>query len=174
MRRGIILYGLLGALASAGAAQEHPIAVSPEQRIESHCPTFSWSPVPEATSYDLVVYTLDEDGFSETQVVMQETIPGGGLSWTPSMNRCLEEGRLYAWAVRGRNREALTDWSQPSLFEVAAGPSEREFEEALAVVRAYLQGSRDAGSGEALGAAIPRKRERGCTTRRPPRQHVAA
>ena len=100
MRRGIILYGLLGALVSAGAAQEHPIAVSPAHVIESHCPTFSWRPGPEATSYDLVVYTLDEDGSRETQVVVQETIPGGGLSWTPSMNRCLEE-RISRIRARG-------------------------------------------------------------------------
>ncbi len=160
MRRGIILYGLLGALVSVGAAQEHPIAVSPERRIESHCPTFSWGPAPEATSYDLVVYTLDEDGSTETQVVLQETIPGGGLSWTPSMDRCLEAGRQYAWAVRGRTEEQSTDWSLPSLFEVASGPSVAELEEALAVVRAYLQGSLEAGSGEAL-AGRPRRGFRG-------------
>ena len=170
MRRGIILYGLLGGLVShaVGAAQR-PTTVSPGGRagtlIESHCPTFSWGPVARAKSYELVIYILDEDGSTETQVVLRKNIPGGGLSWTPSMDRCLEAGREYAWVVRGRNREGSTDWSRPRLFEVAAGPSEGEFEEALAVVRAYLQDVRDDAPGEALAASPAAAYEEGARDR---------
>jgi subtilisin-like proprotein convertase family protein len=42
--------------------------------------------------------------------------------------------------------ETPSDWSPPSLFQVASGPSAVEFEEALAVVRRYLEGHREAES----------------------------
>ena len=51
-------------------------------------------------------------------------------------------------AMRGRED---SEWSSPSLFRVAAGPSEEEFQEALAVVRAYLEDS--PVGGEALGTS---------------------
>lgn len=35
-------------------------------------------------------------------------------------------------------KRAVSDWSPPNLFEVAAGPTEAEFEAALQVVRSYL------------------------------------
>lgn len=136
--------GLLGAtVLSAGSK---PIAVSPGSAtgtlIGDGCPTFSWAEVDGAKSYELVVYRIGEKG-QEAESVLRPAFAGSVTSWTPSLDRCMERGGKYAWSVRAVGPRDVGDWSPPSLFEVASGPSEAEFEEALAVVRDYLR--REAG-----------------------------
>lgn len=101
--------------------------------------------VPRAKRYELVVYRAGgdtgagESGVEETaELVFRKSLPGSVESWTPSLERCLTASGRYACSVRAIRREGLSDWSEMRLFRVAAGPSHAEFEEALEVVRRYL------------------------------------
>ncbi len=156
----LVLAGLVLALgvrpgsASSALAAERPVAVSPGSAstvalIGDGCPTFSWGAADGAKSYELVVYRLAEEG-EEAQPVLSETLAGSASSWTPSLDRCLERGGRYAWSVRAVGGKEASEWSAPSLFEVASGPSEAEFGEALEIVRQFLAMER---GGEAEGAA---------------------
>ncbi len=145
--------------ASSGLAGQSPVAVSPGDAsklalVEARCPTFSWGEVDGATSYELVVYRLGEEG-EEARPVLGETFAGSASSWTPSLDRCLERGGQYAWSVRAVGRKEASEWSVPSLFEVASGPSESEFEEALELVRQYLGGDTIGGAGVSAEGAEP-------------------
>jgi len=155
-----------GVAATVGlaVASERPVAVSPGSvtgsLVESRCPTFSWGAVPGAKSYELVVYRLGEKD-EEPEPVLRQELPGSASGWTPSLDRCLKQGARYAWSVRATGKEATSEWSAPALFQVAAGPSLREFEEALHVVQQYV-GDSSAGvspresriaSGDASGSS---------------------
>ena len=155
-------------IATTGWAGSRPVAVSPGSPegvslIESRCPTFSWTAVPGAESYELVVYQVGDEG-EEAQPVLGETFAGSASSWTPSLDRCVERGGQYAWSVRAVAEKGALEWSSPSLFQVASGPSEAEFEEALLVVRGYLgvraeRASESGASVETEGAAPESKSE---------------
>ena len=134
---------------------QRPVAVSPGTptgfaTIADRCPTFSWGFVEGAESLELIVYALTDEDLEEVEPVLAVTLPGSANSWTPALEQCLEAGGQYAWWLRALAEVENTEWSSPSLFRVAAGPSEQEFQEALAVVRAYLEDSPE--GGEALGA----------------------
>lgn len=123
-------------------AVEVPVAVSPARvegvaQVEARCPSFDWGNSASAISYELVVYRIGEEGV-EAEPVWQQTVPGTANGWTPSLERCLERGGRYAWSVRALGADGDSEWSPPSLFEVAPGPSEEELAEALRVVREYL------------------------------------
>jgi len=136
---GLTVFGV----GTAWAAPQHdgPVTVSPGSAtgllIGETCPTFSWGAMAGAKGYELVAYQLRGKG-EEARPVLQQRVSGSALSWTPSLDRCLERGGRYAWSVRAVNAEGESGWSQPSLFEVASVPTEMEFEEALQVVRRYL------------------------------------
>lgn len=141
MRRSAVHTVLVLVFCSMALAAETPVAVSPGDTsklalIGDTCPTFSWGSVEGARSYELVVYRLGDDS-EEAKPVLQETFAGSASSWTPSLDRCLERGGQYAWSVRAIGGSEASEWSAPSLFEVAAGPSEAEFEELLALVKRY-------------------------------------
>jgi hypothetical protein len=146
----------VGSSTSARAAQPEgrPVAVSPGSAtgsvIGDACPTFSWGAVPEASSYQLVVYRVGDS--EDAEPVLRETFAGSVNGWTPSLDRCLERGGQYAWSVRAVGGGDASVWSSPSLFEVASGPSEAEFEEAVEVVRQYLAEEATSGEGP-VGAA---------------------
>jgi len=145
--RCLVLVLLLTCFAGAAMAAEAPVAVSPGNAsklatVESRCPTFSWGAIPAAERYELLVYRLGEEG-EEAQPVLVQDFAGSVYGWTPSLDRCLERGGEYAWSVRALSEDAASNWSAPSLFQVASGPTEAEFEEALAVVERYLE-ERDA------------------------------
>ena len=147
--------------ATAGFAGSNPVAVSPGDAsrlalTDTRCPTFSWGAVDGAKGYELVVYRLDDDG-EEAEPVVTQRVSGSALAWTPALDRCLERGGRYAWSVRAVGEKAASDWSAPSLFQVASGPREAEFEEALAVVRSYLEEADSGtapGSGEIAGSQV--------------------
>lgn len=136
----LLVVGVILLAASAWAA-EKPVAVSPGSptgtAVESRCPTFSWDPVDGARAHELVVYQVGEEG-QEAEPVLKQEFPGSASSWTPPLKSCLNRGDHYAWSVRAHVRKGASEWSPPSLFEVASGPSEAEFEEALQVVQQYL------------------------------------
>lgn len=144
---GLMVGALVLVSHAPGWAAEVPVAVSPGDasglaRIGDRCPTFSWGAAEGAKRYELVVYRLDEES-EEARPALRKRFHGSVTSWTPSLDRCLERGGRYAWSVRAMGRKEVSDWSPPSLFQVASGPSEVEFEEALSVVRAYIAGRHD-------------------------------
>ncbi len=116
-------------LARPGWAGECALAVSPGSPsgslIGDTCPTFSWGAFAGAKSYELVVYRLGDQG-EEAEPLLTQHIAGSALAWTPSLDRCLERGGRYAWTVRAAGKEETSDWSSPSFFQVASGPSARE------------------------------------------------
>ncbi len=125
--------------AAAGNTDDRPAAVSPGHAarilpVDGRCPTFSWGQVPGADGYELVVYRVARDG-EAAPVVLRAAIDGRAGSWTPAAGRCLEPTRRYAWSVRARRGATTSGWSTPALFEVTAGPSAAELDEALALVR---------------------------------------
>lgn len=141
---------LSGSVAFATPASK-PVVVSPgsirqAMHIGDACPTFSWAAAEGAAGYELVVWRLSEpaEESGEFEAVVEETLPRGALSWTPSLGRCLERGGNYAWAVRAIDGEDKSEWSDPALFAVTAGPTEAEFQEALTIVRRYLAATRRA------------------------------
>lgn len=127
------------ALISVGLGAQSPIPVSPGGQSEKalsygRCPSFHWTQVEGVGSIDLVVFEVPKtavDGPPER--VLSVSLPGSSSGWTPSLGECLEPGGRYAWSIG-----IGESWSEASLFRVASGPSEAEFEEALAVVRRYL------------------------------------
>jgi hypothetical protein len=148
----------MAAEAPVGTAVEAPTAVSPGDTakpavVESRCPTFSWGAVAETESYELALYRLGDEAapvpvpVPMPERVLRETVSGSASSWTPSLDRCLDRGSRYAWSVRAMGQGVASEWSNPSLFEVAARPSEVEFKEALEFVRSYLE-TRSVGSAQ--------------------------
>lgn len=133
---------LVGALSGA-ENRTVPVTVSPGSgtgvvEVAAPCPTFSWGEVETGELSELIVYRVGSDG-GEARPVLRHVLPGSVGSWTPGLHRCLERGERYAWTVRSVGSEAASDWSDPRFFRVAAGPSEEEFERAVAVVRQYLE-----------------------------------
>jgi hypothetical protein len=145
MKRQASMLFVAGITALTGTTQaagpETPIRASPGSRtavamVEARCPTFSWGSVAGAEAYELVVYELGNPD-EETQAVLRETFHGTVSAWTPSLERCLKRGARYAWSARTEGTEP-GQWSEPSLFQVAAVSREMELEEALRVVKAHL------------------------------------
>jgi hypothetical protein len=128
------------AAAGSGLAEQRPVAVSPGNAtgslIGSTCPTFSWGEVEGAKSYEVVVYRFVGEA-EEPLPVLRGSFAGSVYGWTPALDQCLERGGSYAWSVRATGAEGASNWSAPSLFEVAA-PTVGEFQEALQIVRDYL------------------------------------
>ncbi len=158
--RGVLSVSLLLISVWGARAAEAPVAVSPGDasklvRVEFRCPTFSWGALPDAKSYELVVYRLRSEGDQEAPLI-RKNISGSALSWTPSLDRCLERGGRYAWSVRAMGAKDESEWSQPNLFEVASGPSEVEFEAAVEVVQAYLAARDEEAAQAASSASLPK------------------
>ncbi|HVS63530.1 MAG TPA: DUF1566 domain-containing protein [Thermoanaerobaculia bacterium] len=168
-----IAWAVLG-IAGSALASEAPDTVSPGDasklvRIGDACPTFNWSAMEGARSYELVVYRIG-DGKVEDRAVLTKILPGGALGWTPPLDDCLEPGGRYAWSVRATGRgvgqSAVSEWSALRLFQVASAPTTDEFEAALETVRAYLEfrGERlaapdDLGARSEGGSARSERRE---------------
>ena len=158
--RGVLLVSLLLISVWGARAAEAPVAVSPGDaskliRVEVRCPTFSWGGLPDAKSYELVVYRLRSEDDQEAPLI-RKNISGSALSWTPSLDRCLERGGRYAWSVRAMGAKEESEWSHSNLFEVASGPSEVEFEAAVEVVQAYLAARDEEAAQAASSAASPK------------------
>lgn len=111
-----------------------PIAVSPgapdrTAGSPTACPPFSWTLVPDALRYDLVVLELAdaasparlpssglEPAADEAGVVLRHKVPGGADLWLPTESDCLEPGHLYAWSVRAERPSGWSEWSDPHRF----------------------------------------------------------
>ena len=119
--------------------------------VENRCPAFSWEAIPDAATYELVVYELPVDfdsgtgaGFDDAIEVLTAHVPGGALSWTPPLESSLARGADYVWFVRAIIGEPAidggdpTEWSTGRFFRVASAPSPSEIEDALRVLTAYV------------------------------------
>ena len=154
----LLVVGIIVVGQGVSWASGPPVAVSPGDAskvtmIADACPTFSWSEVEGAKSYELLVYRVGEEG-EQAEEVVRQSFPGAVYGWTPSLESCLARGRQYAWSVRVISRKGPSEWSAPSLFEVAPRPSEAEFEAALEVVQQYVAGAgRDASSDDQRSAS---------------------
>ena len=133
---------------SAWAGLGRPVPVSPGGTREAialapSCPSFSWTWVPKARTYELVVHRIEVDGelrersrrtvpryLAVGRAELKVRIPGPALSWTPPLDRCLDPGASYAWLVRARWSGRAGHWSEPALFRVASdtGPVALEAE----------------------------------------------
>ncbi|MFW6012323.1 MAG: DUF1566 domain-containing protein [bacterium] len=158
--------------ASPVVAAEAPVAgtpgTGPDGETVAACPTFHWGSVSSVDGYELVVYRLDAEG-DESEVALRRSFPGAIDGWTAPIGSCLEPGVRYAWAVRGIGPDGPGPWSSPNLFRVAPGPSEAELEQALAVVREYLEHRGTALEPDPSGAAGSGEAGDAPTTAAPPR-----
>ena len=136
-----------------------PIAVSPATaagvaRVESRCPTFLWGAVESAESYELLVYESTEDAVgqdsSRGRVVLLKEFPGSVHGWVPTSGDCLERGGLYGWTVRAVFPDGASEWSDPSVFDIAATLSSAEARELLLALR--RQATEDPAATEVAAA----------------------
>ncbi len=130
--------------APAMAGSKPPETVSPGAigsitRVEASCPTFSWGAVRGAESYELMIYDAGppQESAGSLQPKVRTVVPGGATAWTPSLGRCLERGRTYAWVIRAVGGGKQRAWSEPRVFTVEAGPSPDEIKSALEILRRY-------------------------------------
>lgn len=144
MQNGLWLWAMM--ISTQVGAIEAPVAVSPASEkglalIESRCPTFSWSSVAAAKSYELSVFRVDDQGRipNGTPPMLRSELPASSNSWTPSLDQCLQRGAFYAWTIRAHSGAAVSAWSPLRAIEVSPGIEQAEFERALAVVERYLQ-----------------------------------
>ena len=132
---------VLSTLVAIGARAQSPVPVSPGSpatvvTVSGRCPTFLWTEAQGAEAVDLVVYLLPDVGMTgPLERFLSIRLPGSAGGWTPSVTRCLEPGKRYAWSVRADRGELLTEWSEANLFEIAGLPSLTELEEAVAALR---------------------------------------
>lgn len=144
MRGGTSLVAslLLTTATSVAGTTDAPVAASPGSpdgaRIQTECPTFTWSEVDHATAYELVIYRLAAEG-GQSAPVLRKRFPYPVDGWTPGVDECLEAGVRYAWSIRGFADDKATNWSIPTLFEVVAATDQKSVEEAMAIVRRYLE-----------------------------------
>jgi hypothetical protein len=92
-----------------------------EGRVGSGCPTFSWTALPSAQSYLLMIYAVGSSaaqGPGRDTPILRAQIPGGATAWTPELGECLAAGR-YGWAVAAAvdGKQGLL-WSRPAVFRV--------------------------------------------------------
>ena len=149
MLKGILGAGVYLTLLSVWVQAQSPLPVSPGSHdrvgiVSEPCPTFLWTAAESASSVELVVYKIpratEQD---EVALVLSLALPGSAHGFTPSLDGCLERGRRYAWSVRAKSASQQGEWSQASLFEVAAAPSIAEVEEALRILRRYVGPARE-------------------------------
>ncbi len=169
---GFVLAMVLFSVDSGAAEVPAPEPVSPGSRhqvetIPGSCPTFSWGAAPGAAGYRLAVYEVSAGG-ELGGAVIQHRLRAGVSSWTPPLRQCLASGGRYAWTVGAVTARGEARWSEPALFRVAPGPSQGEFEQALAVVQRYLKLR---GEAAAEGAAAPEDRD---ASRPEPRRQAPA
>ena len=152
-----IVLGCLLAVGSAGAAPSVTVSPGAEDRlaeIEGRCPTFIWGAEEGAVAHEIVVYRiLDESALADLSFVNLESceevlyrrVPGGATAWQPELAEALIPGAAYVWFVRAVFDEGdggLTEagaWTDARFFSVTAAVTERQLEEALGLVRRYLE-----------------------------------
>ncbi len=163
-----------------------PVAISPGSGSEvsiitQECPTFSWSGVEGAVSYNIALFEMHtsrvstyEEMKETARPVISKEIGAPSLSWTPSLEHGLESGKRYVWYVGGMDSKGEGSWSEGKAFEVSLSLSTGTKEVVEGTVREYLTtewiksesykeitkslASEVAkGGGSVIGQEIPRK-----------------
>ena len=166
----LIALGLIITIGAAPALAQTPVGVSPGAplritEVEGRCPTFTWSGVPGAAGYELVVYRLPDDAaetdaaddveLSPTDQALFAELPAGATAWQPELADGLAPGERYVWFIRAVSDPATgdgSDWSGPRFFEVGAAPSAEQVRQALDVLERW-QAANEPGSPTLPSAA---------------------
>ena len=93
--------------------------------VEQSFPTFSWTSLPWAAEYKIVVFksnlgsnlSYEEMSASETPVIIKE-IKGRAVSWTPSSTQRMETGFNYIWYVQALGSDGTEAWSDAGRYRV--------------------------------------------------------
>ncbi len=147
MRAEWIVASVLVALPGGLSAMDVPQPVAPGSNtgvavVRGTCPTFHWSEVDRARSYDLALFRVGSNGVTAKELY-RVSLPGGAQGWTPTVERCLLAGKRYAWTLRAVSHDGNAgQWSDPRLFEIAAAPSIGQVEQALTVLQLWLEEER--------------------------------
>jgi len=163
MNKRMIL-GFLGLvfIAGLGLAQDTaPVAVSPGAEsgpavVRQSSPTFSWTAVPWALTYKVVVFeAVDGEPSAYEQIaanaapVLVMEIPGQAYSWTPSAGEALINGGRYVWYVGAMINPAQGSWSKGRTFVVEEYP-----------ISGFVSAPRAGRTKEDVGAQDPRPEDR--------------
>ncbi|MDQ1351725.1 MAG: hypothetical protein QG657_2030 [Acidobacteriota bacterium] len=128
----VFMFLLVSFWVTAEETRNNPVAVSPGSETEvvtvwQNCPTFSWSAVDQAASYQLAIFESPDGKIApyENMVIMatpvvSKQIAGPALSWTLPSGEKLKTGSQYAWYVQAldANGNALGSWSSGRIFQV--------------------------------------------------------
>ena len=95
--------------------------------VFSPCPTFTWSALPEAEGFRLVVYDARAGSRANRSSPLFEIQLPMGFS---AFQHCLKPGDRYGWAVAALVG-GVEHWSEPAVFEVV-GPRARPSEPRIA------------------------------------------
>ena len=151
----LVVLALGVTLESPGFTAVLPVSPGAADRLveaTSACPAFSWSGTEGAVAYELAVFDVSDA--DNPLLVLSQRIDGPAFGWTPSRDRCLAPGRLYAWLVRADlERSGLGEWSAPRRFAVPGRPSVEEVDAALELL-ARWRAARSVVSGSA-GSSSP-------------------
>src|SRR5262249_39602174 len=90
-----------------------PSFSAPSSSVATSLPTFSWTPIAGATSYDLWVTNLST---GQDQVIRQKNV--GTSSYTPTTP--LSTGSYSAWVEAYAGTVALSPWSAGQYFTIQA------------------------------------------------------
>ena len=128
----LCLFFLLSVVIAGMAQETRLMAVSPGLEsgialVGQSSPTFSWSAVPWAKTYRVVVFKrVGTEGLAYEQMeggavtVISKDIQGLALSWTPSEAEGLSNGE-YVWYVQAVDASGGGAWSEGRMFKVEAG-----------------------------------------------------
>ena len=134
--RNIALIGLVLPILASCTSIGFPIItpVFPLPTVDNHYPktnssqpTFQWEAVPEADSYDFVIYESLEANYMEGLYHRSTSLMGKrvyfleGIKHTQhTVEKPLETGRKYLWSVRARQNDRVTPWAKYNFSGIGA------------------------------------------------------
>ena len=136
---------------ASGTAQPiSPGAATVPLVIEDRCPTFLWGLTEQVERIEVAVYKLSSrfQPGGAVDLDYQVSISGRAHGWSPDLERCLERGATYAWAVRVVSG-GHGDWSEALLFRVA------EAVQYTSTAEEVIDKGRDGETPEAKGGSAP-------------------
>ena len=132
--------------ASADLVQSRTVSPGALDRFVSvggRCQTFSWTLVADATGFEISIFAVDPSSGELSGNGRTWYVEGAATSWTPSAEDCLEPGESYAWFVRSRRLQGLSEWSSPRLLQVTRAPTLEEVAAARDVLSRFVEAAGD-------------------------------
>ena len=126
----VVLFLVFTMSVSANEQDLKPNLISPGDGgnlsiVEESTPTFSWTSVPWATEYRVVVFKSDsgsmisyEELSSFETPVISKDIKGQATSWTPSSIERMNTGSNYIWYVQAIDKDGSGSWSKAGSYRV--------------------------------------------------------